>query len=353
MSALAHLIADVEGSIAHASGDDRARALSRITDLLVRDAAALNDEHVELFDAVIHRFAISTDTPVRAELASRIAQLPNGPKSTLLALASDEEIEVAEPILAGATPLPDQELARIASERGRDHMLALSRRPALSETVTDILVTKGDGTVRQAVASNHSARFSMSGTAALIDLARTDETLQDLLGERDDLSGAQLNLLVEMAKESARTRLVAALPDAGGPRRPALPGPRRDFSSALAALAAIRDSRLLTEGDLASFAERGRVEETICAVAELAELPLVRVEQVFDDRQSDLLIVIGRARNWPWRTVRTLLRLRDPSLSERHALRRAQGVFDGLAVATAGRVLQVMRTQDGRFGEPT
>jgi uncharacterized protein (DUF2336 family) len=351
MSALAHLIADVEGSIAHASGDDRARALSRITDLLVRDPGALNDEQVELFDAVIHRFAIATEAPVRAELAARIANLPNGPKSTLLALASAEEIEVAEPILASATPLPDGELARIALERGRDHMLAMSRRPALSETVTDVLVTNGDGTVRQAVAGNHSARFSLSGTAALLDLARADETLQELLGERDDLSGAQLNLLVEIAKESARTRLIAALPDSGGRRPPALPGPRRDFSHALAALASIRESRPVTEADLAGFAEGGRVEETICALAELAHLPLVRVEQVFDDRQSDLLIVIGRARNWPWRIVRTLLRLRDPSLSERHALRRAEDVFNGLALATAGRVLQVMRTQDGTFGQ--
>ncbi len=79
------------------------------------------------------------------------------------------------------------------------------------------------------------------------------------------------------------------------------------------------ESGQFTEAELARFAGEGRVEATITGLSSLTG---------------------------SWRTVRTLLRLRDPSLTERHHFRRAEETFDGLASATAARVLHFLKVRE-------
>lgn len=356
MLTVSSLISDVEGSVGRSSGDDRARTLRRITDLFVQGAPSFGPEQVGLFDEVIQRFATAIETRAKVELAERLAQLPNAPPGVIASLANDE-IVVARPVLAGSPRLDDQTLMRIALERGRDHMLAICERPKLSPLVTDVLVAEGDGVVRHVIATNPGARFSASGTAALIDHARRDDALGALLGERSDLSPLEARQLLEIAKDAARRRLLASLPnaeeeiDAAVERSASSFGPNparmtRNYAAANSLVDALLHGRLITEHDLAGFADAGRVEETISALASLTGLSAGCLERIFEERDNDLLLVIGKARGWSWRTVRTLLRLRDPALSERHHFRRAEETFDAMASATAGRVLHFLKVRE-------
>lgn len=356
MLTVSSLISDVEDSVGRGSGDDRTRTLRRITDLFVQGSSSFGPEQVELFDAVIQRFATAIETRARVELAERLAKLPNAPPGVIVSLASDE-IVVARPVLAGSPRLDDQTLMRIALARGRDHMLAICERPRVSPLVTDVLVAEGDGVVRHAIATNPGARFSASGAAVLIDHARRDDALGALLGERSDLSPLEAKQLLEIAKDSARRRLLASLPGAGREidaaversasslgRGPGHAG--RDYAAAAGAVEALLQGRAIAEDDLAGFAEAGRIDETIAALASLTGLSFACIERIFEERDNDLLLVIGKARGWSWRTVRTLLRLRDPALSERHHFRRAEETFDALASATAGRVLHFLKVRE-------
>ena len=354
MLSLAHLLTDVDGSVGRKSGEDRAHTLARITDLFVA-GSGYTDDQVALFDAVIQRFATAIEIRARVELAERLARLANGPPETIAALAADE-IAVARPILAHSPRLDDQDLMAIAFEKGRDHMLAICERPRLSACVTDVLVTHGDGVVRHAVVANPGACFSQAGTATLIEHARRDDALHQLLTERPDLSAQNTRALVEIAKDAARRRLLTSLPgaeqevagavDRGASSLAAGSGGHRNYGSALATVRMLLDRHQLSESDLADFAAAGQTEEVISALATMTSLSIACIERIFDEQDNDLLIVIGKARGWSWRTVRMLLQLRNPRLSQRHHFRRAEETFDSLVSATAGRVLHFLQVRE-------
>lgn len=364
MSTIHHLLRDIEGCIRRGSGQAHAQAVSRIADLMVQRSDDLTPVQIAVFDEVIQRFSVVIETRARVDLAQKLCGLRKGPGRTLLMLAGDEDVAVAGPVLAGSPALADQDLVRIATGRGRDHMLAICERTSVSEMVTDTLVTLGDGVVRHAIAGNRGARLSAAGTAALLDHSRTDDALQDLLGERDDLSPVQMRQLVEIAKQSARRRIAGSLTSgsrdalASATDRSAtsvvadLDRSVRDYGPALEAVRAITDVRALEEGDLSGFASHGRKEETICVLAAMSGLSIGGVERVFQERDNDLLIVIGRARGWMWTTVRSLLKLRDPALQERHHFRRAEETFGQMAAPTAQRVLHFLRVRETAVKPP-
>jgi hypothetical protein len=216
-----------------------------------------------------------------------------------------------------------------------------------------VLVHEGDGVVRHAVAGNGGARFSPVGVATLVEHARGDGALQQLLGDRSDLSADQAGRLLAMAKSTARRRLERALPGAqlaiaGAVERgaSALSAELDRVAPPLGAATAFRRDRPVTEADLAGFAADRRTEQALAALGALTDLPPDCIERIFAERDNDLLLVIGKARGWAWRTVCLLLQLRDPRLTERHQFRRAQETFDGLATETAQRVVHFLKVRE-------
>ena len=355
MKALNRLIADVEGSIERGSGVSRAQALSKITDLFLLGADKLTEEQIALFDTVIDRFAGASEVDARAKLAERIASSAHAPRNLLRKLAHDE-IAVARQVLTSSTRLDDQDLMAVAVSQGRDHMLAISERLHVPESVTDILVADGDPDVHRAVARNPGARFSALSTASLITLARADEELQEVLGGRGDLSSEHMEELVGIAKESAKRRLAEALPGQNdeapswlyGPIATPAPTPvgGGNYASALAAISRLAETGLLAEKNLAAFAEGKRMEKTVAALTHMTELPLAYVERLFAERDNDTMLVIGRSQNWSWKTVRALLQLRDPALAGTPQLGRLEQTYKGLAASTAQKVMSFLKGRE-------
>ena len=355
MGLLPKLIKELEASIAHGSSDRRTDTLRRVTDLFLRDPEALSEQQVDVFDLVIARLAIAIETRARADLAERLAGVPNAPRGVIRSLAHDQ-IVVARPVLTRSERLSDEDLIAVALAKGRDHMLAISERPRLSEPVTDVLVSRGDRVVAHAVAGNPGARLSRMSSAALINRACADEALQALLSQRDDLPDAHIRQLVAVARETARRRLAQSLP--GGVRSSvdaaveqsaqtveAAVASARDYSQALAAVQALAEERRLDESDLIDFASNGQLEETICALAYLIGLSVTAAERLFDGPETDLLLVVGKSQGWSWRLVRALLRLRSPTPSA-HTLRRAQETYDGLSPSTSQRVVHFLKARE-------
>ena len=191
--------------------------------------------------------------------------------------------------------------------------------------------------------------------SALVDECRADDALGDVLGARPDLAEDEAERLLAILKENARARILAALPpQADGAidrsRQKALQAEYWDASEAVASLV---QERPLAEHDLAAWAAADRLRETVCAVASLSGLPIGTVDRVFRETDNDLLLLLAKAHDWSWRTVRLLLRLRDPSLVARHQFRRAEETFDGIATATAQRVVEVLANREaGLEGVP-
>jgi uncharacterized protein (DUF2336 family) len=354
MGSLPKLIKELEASIAHGSSDRRGETLRRVTDLFLHDPEALSEQQVDIFDLVITRLANAIETRARAELSERLAGIPNAPRGIVRSLAHDQ-IVVARPVLTRSERLCDDDLIAVALAKGRDHMLAISERARLSEPVTDVLVSRGDRVVAHAVAGNPGARLSRMSSAALVNRACADEALQALLSQRDDLPEAHIRQLVAVARETARRRLAQTLPavkatidaavEQSAQTVEAAVASRRDYSHALAVIHALTEERVFQESDLLGFAANEKLEETVCGIAYQIGLSIPAAERLFDGPEADLLLVVGKAQGWSWRTVRALLRLRVDASSV-NDLRRAQETYDSLSENTSQRVVHFLKARE-------
>ncbi|GGK33314.1 DUF2336 domain-containing protein [Salinarimonas ramus] len=357
MNAMPALMREVDDAIARGTSTRRADHLRQVTDLFLRDAPALTDEQVDLFDVVIARLAAAIEARARVELAERLADAPNAPRGVIRSLAHDE-IAVARPVLARSERLSDEDLVAVAIAKGREHMLAISARTTLSEPVTDVLVKRGDRRVVHAVAANPGARFSDGAIGDLIDRARIDTPLHDVLSERVDLPEEHVRQLVAIAQETARRRLAEDAPSEGAivtevieigassVRAAVLPG-GRDLAAAYAVVSRLAATRPITEGDVATYARDGKGEEAICAISFAADLTLSTAERLFKAGDSELLVVVARAQGWSFTTVEPLLALRDPEgACAPHVLKRSRDAFEQLRPQTAQRVVQFLKARE-------
>jgi uncharacterized protein (DUF2336 family) len=188
-------------------------------------------------------------------------------------------IAVAAPVLASSPVLLDDDLAPLAREKSQSHLLAISRRDSLSERITDILVDRGDALVLDAVVENRGARFSAPGAAALVDKARSQESLRQRIVDRADLAALVAErmtpaLAQSMAAETARRGLGLA----AGQTQTLLQEMRDTLAARLHA--SVARARPLDELMDAIAAGKLRFGD---AVTELADA----------DRVSDLAILVG------------------------------------------------------------
>jgi uncharacterized protein (DUF2336 family) len=352
MTTVSTILADLDSALASKSEDRKVRTMTQVTTMFVQRATEYTPEQIGVFDVVIGRLASGVSVQARTDLSERLADLSSAPRGVVRQLALDE-IGVARPVLSRSVVLQEQDLITVASTRGRDHMLAITERPGLTEPVTDYLVVKGDRVVSHALANNETARFSGRGMGLLITRAFADEALQSALSVRADIPVELLGNLSNAVRESARRRLLSrtapaailsaeqAQPDAGPP--PVDPALRE---AAAAHVQQLVDQGRLNETALAAMASQGDVQKSICALAALTRLSQPAAEQALLGADRDACLVVGKAMDWNFETVKALLTLRPSSEQLPHMLSRAESNFDSLAPATAQRVLQFMRVKD-------
>jgi len=337
-----------------------AETVRRITDLFLRDCERLRDEHVAVFDEVIGMLAARIEAHARAELSERLADVDNAPPGLVRRLARDE-ILVARPLLARSRRLSDDDLVDVALTMGRNHMIAITERDALSPAVTDVLVEHGDQVVVHATVRNARARFSEPGFGRLVSRSRNDEALQTLLGDRPDLPLHCLRELVDQAKATVRERLTKALGErsAMAVDRAVEAGAAAGFSETVGGLvrrlgtnpspgdAAQRAARgELGETDVFNYALAGNTAEAGSALTHLARLSPSFTERLFGDGPDDLLLIACRSLDFSWETVEALRRLKQPPAGVPLHTGKLRSGYETLNKVTAQRVIRFLRARD-------
>ena len=213
MGAPASLLPELEDVVTNGSAEKRAETLRRITTLFLDGAKLFNAEHVALFDDVIGCLIEEIEAKALAELARRIAPVPNAPAGVVSKLAKNDDIAVAGPLLQGAA-LSDRDLRFIAETKSQAHLLALSSRVGLSEALSEILVDRGDREVARSIATNHKAHLSESAFTTLVRRAEQDGVLAEKVGLRTDIPPRLFRELLMQASDVVQKRLLAnAKPD--------------------------------------------------------------------------------------------------------------------------------------------
>lgn len=359
MMAVGALLRDLETTMGNGKGHERELMIANLTDLFLATASQMDEEQIGVFDVVIGRLSRAIELRARMELAERLAPIPNAPPAVVRQLALDE-IAVARPVLLRSPRLSDQDLVAVSAAKGRDHMLAISERPHLRESVTDFLILRGGRVVTHAVAANRTARFSRHGMGVLVMRAGQDEVLQATLGQRGDLPAELAEQLMALAKLAARRRLDRAVrpgfakavehavergAEAVAAAK-AVPVELASLGLALAEVRALQAAGRLDEAQLRNDAREVKLEHAICGFGLLAGLSLPAAEQTLMGPDREAVLLVSRALDWSWETTAALISLRRDLGRSDAALERAQQSFEQIGKSTAERVLGFLKARD-------
>ncbi len=356
MGAPASLLPELEEVVQHGSAEKRAETLRRITTLFLDGAVAFNPSHVALFDDVMGTLIEEIEAKALAELARRIAPVANAPSGVIGRLAKNDDIAVAGPVLKSGR-LAEADLIAIAETKSQAHLLALSSRAGIGEALSDILVARGDREVVHTIATNQQARLSEGAFTNLVKRAEQDGVLAEKVGMRTDIPPRLFRQLLMQASEVVQKRLLAqAKPETQSEIRRVLAvvtdevaakAAPRNYTAALASVRALHKERKLTEADIANYANDGKYEETIAALATLCAVPVEVVDRLMNGERADPVLILARSANFGWPTVKAVIGSRPANKPTQQTLDDAFENFERLTAATAQRVVRFWQVRQG------
>jgi uncharacterized protein (DUF2336 family) len=351
------LLDELEGALASGDINRRIDILTRITDLFINGAERYSEDQVGVFDDIMARLVNTIEAKVRAKLAHRLAPIANAPSNVIHMLAFDDDIEVASPVLSHSARLDDRDLVAAGNNKSQQHLFAITQRPSLSETVTDVLVERGDRNVVHSVVRNIGARFSDSGFGILVNRSTGDDALATEVGLRSDIPRQHFLVLLNRASHAVRERLAAENPQAGsaiqgvvaeveGGIRTETRNASPDFAAAQAAVERQNRIRRIGESEIYQYARDRKFEETAIALSIMCDTPIDVVERALLDPGAEIILILAKVAGLSTTTTKAVLLLRaaDRGMSAKD-LEHALSSFNRLQADTARRVLSFFRTR--------
>ncbi|CAN7326787.1 DUF2336 domain-containing protein [Bosea sp. LjRoot9] len=182
------------------SSDSRRQLLNAVTDLFL-----LDDEPTEIAKEHYGQIALHTlprlESDGRKHYAEQVAEMESLPREVATSLAGDPDSEVARLVLKLSPVLTDADLAAIAVSQSQRHLAAIAERTRLSESVTDILVERGDRVVLETVSGNEGANLSDKGFERLIERGAGDAGIGLALSTRSNLSPSRASRVMRIVEE--------------------------------------------------------------------------------------------------------------------------------------------------------
>jgi uncharacterized protein (DUF2336 family) len=152
----------------------------------LRDEADYSPAESLIFGKLVGELLDRAGLLDRFAFAREIAALRHTPASVVTRLLDDDHL-VASCVIEHA-PFSDLELLKLIGARDCERVhCAIARRPALSETITDVLIGKGRPEVLTAIAGNRGARLSRASLEMLCDTAVRQSAMGKALAKRPDL----------------------------------------------------------------------------------------------------------------------------------------------------------------------
>jgi uncharacterized protein (DUF2336 family) len=351
------LLDELQTTLAHGTVARRVETLRRVTDLFLSGAVSYSNEQIELFDDVFQCLMEHIETSAKALLANRLAPIDTAPPLTIRALAFDEVIEVAAPVLSQSERLDDDTLIEAARNKSQAHLMAISTRRVLSDAVTDVLVLRGNDEVIHSTVNNPGAEFSERGFTRLVNRAEGDDNLATCIGLRPTIPRHLYLKLIAKASVTVRARLEAANPqqarevptavqEAARLARSSPSSITRETAIAHALVKSLYEDGRLDEHQLAAFAEAGKFDEANAAMAALANVAVSIAENMMVESRSEGIMILAKVSGISWSTVKAIINMRDNlSGAEPTDLQSCKDTYERLRPSTAQQVLRFHRMQ--------
>jgi len=288
------------------SSAKRRELLREMTDLFFSVHAPQTEPEIALFDTVLVQLSNDMEEAVRAELGVRFAAEPTAPKGLVRKLANDN-ISVAEPILATSRVLSEADLLDVVRTQGQDHLRAVSKREAVSEAISDVIVERGDDQTLGVLLGNEGAQLSRGASERAVDRAVRNKDLHEAVINRRDLPPDLLNEMYFVAEARLRQRILeqnAAIDPAlleaalskGRTRVAAEDGALpADYDEAEAYITELRNAGELSPKVLARFLRSGGMTHFLVALGQLADIDFHTARSIVEKKELDALGVVCKA----------------------------------------------------------
>jgi uncharacterized protein (DUF2336 family) len=351
------LLDELQATLAHGTVARRVETLRRVTDLFINGAVDYSDRQIDLFDDVFQCLIDHIETSAKALLSNRLAPIDTAPPQIIRALAFDDLIEVAAPVLSLSERLDDAALIENARTKSQAHLMAISTRRVLSGAVTDVLVLRGDDDVVQSTVNNPGAEFSERGFTRLVSRAESDDDLATCVGLRPTIPRHLYLKLLAKASVTVRARLEAANPrqaeevptavrEATRRARSAPSAVTQETAIAHALVKSLYEDGRLDEHQVEAFASAGKFDEANAAIAALANVSVSIAENMMIETRAEGVMILAKVAGMSWSVVKSIINMRDDlSDGEPTDLGACKDTYERLRPSTAQQVLRFHRMQ--------
>ncbi|MFN8929318.1 MAG: DUF2336 domain-containing protein [Alphaproteobacteria bacterium] len=285
--------ADVDALLKDDSTDSRIEVLDKISLQYNMQKFSLRER--EVAEQIFRLIMKDTQMQVREMLSQRICNNPDIPRDIALHLALDHD-RVAVPIIEISEVLSDADLVKIIdSSRDVSKLLAISRRPSVSERVSDALVDTSYPNVISALLDNQKAEISERALAHIADsYAHEPQVIQSMV-DRMRLPVTVVERLVAHVTESVAQELKKKYKLTDAQIRKETTGAREDVTLTLlsqehdpamieALVKQLMDEKRLTPSIVMTALCRGQRYFFVYAMAQLAHIPAKNVEKLITDK---------------------------------------------------------------------
>jgi uncharacterized protein (DUF2336 family) len=284
-------VADVQALLKDPSAENRAVTAAKVAGQL--SAASFSATELPMAQEILRVMARDAERRVREALAREARSAKDLPHDVAILLAKDVE-SVAMPVLEFSEVLREEDLIEIASAADEMKQTAIARRGNVSEALAETLIDKGNQTVVETLVRNEGAAISESGFEKAIERFGEDENIQDGLVHRQKLPVGISERLVSIVSDRLREHLVKHHDLPANTATDLLLEARENATLSLVSngapsqkvedlVAELHRNGRLTESIVLRAACLGDMDFAQAAMAELASVPLINAQKLFDD----------------------------------------------------------------------
>lgn len=349
MSVIDTLLTDIETAV-RGTGERRRHALlRRTTATMIDQIGELSEHHLAVFDDVLLSLSCDVETETRADLAERLADLTRVPKKTTRALALDNAIRVAKPLIERSPCLDDDTLIAIIARRDAPFHRIIARRRALPAMVLDQLIAHADEPLLVDIVGNPSCEISDYALRILAERALSHRPLYRILRTRPDLATRHIGAVIEAARyrnhasghtdDMQEDMLSRALAAETAQKFAELSN--LSLSSANGIAETITGATTPRHVELDELLAHHRIEEALATLATQTGLAQESVKRAFHAPQHEPLMFLLRSEDYPLATVMTFMRHKHGAINEAFEAQLSDA-YCALARDTAKRIAAFM-----------
>jgi uncharacterized protein (DUF2336 family) len=202
MSSADSLVTEIKDVLDGMPLSRRAAILRDMTGLFLDGVALYSKEQIAVFDEVLSTIVEQVDRDALIDLSKRLVPCAKAPPALMRKLASNTDMKVSGIVLEQCLALTDDDIAAVAATATSVQLLVIAGRSEIGESITDALITRGDADAMRKFVTNEHARISHIGFVKLINAAKRDCSLTEIVASRTDLP-EELKPFIGMLRRSS------------------------------------------------------------------------------------------------------------------------------------------------------